>query len=340
VAAAHVFAPRRRIFTIPFVAAVSALLVCISPSTHAHAAPPVSQIEAQIDTMWNQIEPVIEQYNSMQTQLNANKAKAAALQQKLQPLQLQVDLAMANVSTIAVQFYKGSKMSAWNAILSSGSPTTLTDQLSLLNQLAYGERMEINSVAVVRDKYAADKKVLDDLIAQQAPQVNALAAKKKDIEAQIAQLQQLRLQAYGSAGGGTGSLRPVACPVEYVGGAAGRAIQLACQQIGKPYVFATPQNMAGPASSFDCSGLVAWVWYQAAKVTLAHGARDQYAETTRITRAELRPADLIFFYSDRHHVAIYAGQNWVVHASHAGAPVQMQQLDKMGPINGYGRVNA
>jgi cell wall-associated NlpC family hydrolase len=340
VAAAHVFAQPRRVFAIPLVAAIAALLVLASPSTHAHAAPPVAEIEAQIDTMWNQIEPVIEQYNSMQTQLNTNKAKAAALQQKLQPLQLQVDLAMSKVSDIAVRFYKGGPATAWNALLSSGSPTTLADQLTLLNQLAYGQRMEINSVAVVRDKYAADKKVLDDLIAQQVPQVDALAAKKKDIEGQIAQLQQLRIQAYGSPTGGTGVLKPVACPVDYVGGAAGKAITLACQQIGKPYVFAMPQNMAAPANSFDCSGLVAWVWYQAAKVSLAHGARDQYAATQRVAFADLRPGDLAFFYGDRHHVAIYAGQGWFVHASRSGVPVKMAKLSDMGPVNGYGRVNA
>jgi cell wall-associated NlpC family hydrolase len=340
VAAAHVFAPPRRAFAAPIIAAVVALFVLGSPSTHAMAAPTVAQIEAQIDTMWNQVEPVIELYNSMQIQLNANKAKADALAQKLQPLQLQVDLAMSAVSDIAVQFYKGGPASGWNAILSSGSPTTLADQLSLLNQLAHTQRMEINSVAVVRDKYAADKKALDDLIAQQAPQVEALAAKKKDIEAQIAALQQLRIQAYGSPDGGTGVLKPVACPVEYVGGVAGKAITLACQQIGKPYVFATPQNMALPAKSFDCSGLVAWVWYQAAHVTLNHSARDQFAETQRVAYADLRPGDVAFFYGDRHHVAIYAGGGWFVNASRSGVPVKMSQLSQMGPVNGYGRVRA
>jgi peptidoglycan DL-endopeptidase CwlO len=338
VAAAHVFAPPRRCFAVPFVAAVATLFVLFSPSTHAQAAPTVPEIEAQIDAMWNQVEPVIEQYNSMQTQLNANKAKAAALQEKLRPLELQMDLAMAKVSDIAVRFYKGGPASAWNAILASGSPTTLADQLALLNQLAHTQRLEINSVAIVRDRYAADKKALDELIARQAPQVDALAAKKKEIEAQIAQLQRLRVRAYGSPTGGTGALKPVACPLEYTPGAAGRAIALACQQIGKPYVFATPQNMAAAANSFDCSGLVAWVWYQAAKVTLAHSAREQYAATLRVAYAELRPGDLAFFYSDRHHVAIYAGQGWFVHASRTGVPVKMARLDHMGPVNGYGRI--
>jgi peptidoglycan DL-endopeptidase CwlO len=341
VALAHVLAPPRRIFAVPFVAAVAALLVCLSPATHAQAAPPPAEIEAQIDQKWLTVEPVIEQYNELQTQLNANKAKAAALQQKLQPLQLQVDLAMSKVSDIAVQFYKGGSATAWNALLSTGSPATFADQLALLNQLAYGRSQEIHSVAVVRDKYAADKKSLDDLIAQQAPQVAALAEKKTQIEGEIAALQKLRQQAYGTGGGGTGVLKPVACPVEYVGGAAGRAVQLACQQIGKPYIFATPSDIKAPnANSFDCSGLISWVWWQAAKVYLNHGSRDQFTATQRITLAQMRPGDLAFFYGDRHHVAIYAGQGWFVHASRSGVPVKMAKLDQMGPTNGFGRVRA
>jgi cell wall-associated NlpC family hydrolase len=290
-----------------------------------------------IDDKWQVIEPVIEQYNDMQTQLNANKAKAADLQNKLAPLQLQVDMAMSKVSAIAVQYYQGGNVSAWNAMLASGSPTAFADKLALLNQLAFGQHLEISNVAAVRDKYAADKKQLDDLIAQQAQQVSDLAAKRKDIQTQIDALQQLRLQAYGG-GGGTGALKPVACPQEYPGGAAGKAIQLACAQIGKMYLFATPQNMALPSKTFDCSGLVAWVYYQAAHVTLTHGSRAQYNETTRVTFANLHAGDLIFFYGDRHHVGLYAGNGWAVDASRSGEPVKMRRLSDMGPVNSYGRV--
>src|SRR6266545_4846085 len=64
----------------------------------------------------------------------------------------------------------------------------------------------------------------------------------------------------------------------------------------------------------------------------------QYQQTTRISAADLRVGDLIFFYSDRHHVAIYVGGGWTVHAPHPGDRVRMAKISEMGPVNGYGRV--
>ena len=61
----------------------------------AAAVPPPGTIEAQIDAAWRQAEPIVERYNLVHDQLAANQAKAAALQKQLQPLQLQVDAALA-----------------------------------------------------------------------------------------------------------------------------------------------------------------------------------------------------------------------------------------------------
>jgi cell wall-associated NlpC family hydrolase len=231
---------------------------------------------------------------------------------------------------MAVSLYKAGRASKLNALLSSGSPTALADDLALLNQIALSQRLQINDVALARDKYAGQKKALDDLIAGQAAQDAELAAKKKQIEDQLANLQKLRQQAYGS-GGGTGVLRPVACPVEYIGGAAGKAAATACSKIGKPYQFAT----AGP-NYFDCSGLTMFSW-AAAGVGLSHQTALQWKETQHISKADLRVGDLVFFYSDRHHVAIYVGGGWVVHAPHSGDFVRMAKISEMGPLNGYGR---
>src|SRR4029450_11643258 len=103
---------------------VAALLVLVAPATHAYADPDPATIEAQIDAMWNTLEPIIEQYNGVHTQLKQNQAKAAALQKQLLPLQQQVDDAMSKVSEMAVALYKsGGGLSMLNALISTGSPT-------------------------------------------------------------------------------------------------------------------------------------------------------------------------------------------------------------------------
>jgi cell wall-associated NlpC family hydrolase len=314
------------------IAGATALLVSLAPA-YADPAPAPGDVEAQIEQKWNTLEPTIEQYNGVHSQLAANKAKSDNLQAQLQPLQLQVDIAMSKVSDIAAGVYKGGPGSTFNAVLATSSPTSLADQLTMLNMIARTQRDQISSVASVRDKYAGDKKSLDNLIAQQAKQDADLGAKKKQIEDQISQLQRLRQQAYGSSGNATGALKPVNCPVEYVGGPAGIAASRACSLIGKPYIWAA----AGP-SGYDCSGLTMAAW-AAAGVRMDHLASTQRARSKRITRAELRTGDLVFFGSDTHHVGIYVGGNWMVHAPHTGDYVRMAQLTGYyaNNVSGYGR---
>ncbi|MFJ8201614.1 C40 family peptidase [Micromonospora chalcea] len=134
---------------------------------------------------------------------------------------------------------------------------------------------------------------------------------------------------YGKGGGGP--LRPAPCPAGYPGGPAGAAVKFACAQIGKIYVW----GAAGP-DHFDCSGLTMAAWAKGG-VSLPHSARQQHGVTKRISRAELRAGDLVFYYSDLHHVAMYVGDGWVVHASQSGKPITMKRVDD-GDINSYGRV--
>ncbi len=307
------------------VAAVAATLV---PAVPASADPTVEEIEAQIDKEWNELEPTIEQFNKVHASLAANRAKQAELEQALKPLELEVDLAMSRVGELAAYTYKAGSASTLTVMLAGNTSNSLLDQLSIIDQLSKNQLAEISNVAAARDRYRADKQALDALVAQLAAQDTDLAAKKKDIESKIANLQKLRQQAYGS--GGTGDLEPVACPVEYLSGAGGNAAKKACAQIGKAYVY----GAAGP-SNFDCSGLTMYAW--AGTVSLPHNALDQYNSITHVSRANLRPGDLVFYYSPIHHVAIYVGGGWVVHAPSSGDYVRMAKIDQTASPTGYGR---
>jgi cell wall-associated NlpC family hydrolase len=312
-------------------AAVAGLLVAVGPSVTAHAAPTPAEVERQIDEEWHKVEPLIEQHNKVTAELNANKAKAARLTEQIRPLALQVDMAMNRVSDISAQYYKGGPASTVNAILTTGSPTSLAEQLATLNVLARNESDTVADVIKMKQRYDAEKKPLDELIVQLQTQEAKLAADRKHIDARIKELEALRLAAYG-VGGGIGNLRPAPCPAQYDGSPGAKAAQVACNQIGKPYVWAAE----GPGS-FDCSGLTLFAW-KAVGVKLGHYTGWQFNETRRVTRAELKVGDLIFS-NGMQHVGMYVGNNWMVHAEMAGVPVKMDRYDKV-PIVGYGRPGA
>ncbi|MET7394216.1 NlpC/P60 family protein [Dactylosporangium sp. NPDC005572] len=319
----------RRPHRLTLLAAATGVLAVLAGGGAARAEPTPAQVEQQIDEAWNQLEPIIEQYNQVHTLLKDNQAKTAVLQRQLQPLQDQVDAAMGAVSELSVRAFKRGRITALDVVLGAESPDALLGQLAVANAMARNQRAAIEEVLVARDRLAGDKRALDAVIAQQAEQDAELAAKKQDIEAKIGDLQKLRQQVYGNDGG-TGALRPVACPVDYLGGPGGTAAKKACSLIGKPYVW----GAAGP-NGYDCSGLTLTAW-AAAGVTLRHYTRWQWDQTKPVSKAELRPGDLVFFYSDLHHMGLYVGGGWMVHAPTTGDYVRMAKLDGR-PITGYRR---
>jgi cell wall-associated NlpC family hydrolase len=314
----------------PLVALMAAVVaVFLASGTAARADPTVADIEKQIDAAWSKLEPTIEKHNATRQELSAKKKQVIALNAKIAPLELQLDLAKARVTQLVVQDYKSGQTSAINAVLTAGSPAVLTERLGLLDHFARQQADSLKKVSDLHAAYVEQKAPLDRLVAQLATQEKALAAQTTQIDADIKKLQALRLQVYGSSTS-LGSLRPAPCPSTYPGGKAGIAVKFACAQIGKPYVWGSD----GPGS-YDCSGLTMASWAQAG-VYLPHNAAKQRAAVPSVSRSQLRPGDLVFYYSDLHHVAMYVGNGWVVHASQPGVPVKMKRVDD-GPINSFGR---
>lgn len=102
-----------------------------------------------------------------------------------------------------------------------------------------------------------------------------------------------------------------------------RIIAEAKRHYGDPYVY----GAAGP-HAFDCSGFTMYVYRQAAGVGLPHQSGSQYRQATKISRAEARPGDLVFFHSGSsvYHAAIYAGKNRVIHSPGSGRVVTRDRI--------------
>lgn len=304
----------------------SVAIMLVGPAS-AQAGPSVTEIEKQIDIAWSKLEPVIEQHNAARQELAVKRKQAVALGKKIKPLQAQVDQVMAKVGGLAANAYKGDQTSVVNAMLTAGSPTGLMDGLEILDQYARNQQREVQAAIDLKRRYAEQKAPLDLLVAQLAKADAELGAKAKEINAEVARLQKLRIAAYGSGAGGV--FRPAPCPAVYPGGDSGKVVKFACAQIGKPYVWGAD----GPAS-YDCSGLTLRAWAQVG-VTLPHNAAQQYRATKRVSRSQLQPGDLVF-YSNLSHMGMYVGGGWIVHAPQSGDHVRMKRVED-GNLVGFGR---
>lgn len=126
------------------------------------------------------------------------------------------------------------------------------------------------------------------------------------------------------------SYRKPAVKAAYASSKAARAVAYAKAHLGDPYVY----GAAGP-NAFDCSGLTMRAW-QAAGVKLPHNTNAQYAAAKHISKSQLRPGDLVFFYSGMSHVGLYVGNGKVIHAPRPGTPVQYIKMSYM-PYAGAAR---
>ena len=122
--------------------------------------------------------------------------------------------------------------------------------------------------------------------------------------------------------------RPVAIPL------GARAVRLARQQLGVPYVW----GGSSPAG-FDCSGLVSWI-YGRLGISLPHNAAAMYGVGRPVPVSAMRPGDLVFF-SGLGHVGLYIGRGRMIHAPQSGRNVEIEALDARSyPPVGARRVTA
>lgn len=313
---------------------LSAVAVAVvAPAAAASADPSASDLQQQIDQSNIAFEKVVEQYNGINEQLKATQAAADDLNAKMAPLQSNMDSAYANVGQIAVRAYKGGGVSPMVALLSDGSTASLIEELTALNHLARVQQSDIQSYTRTKTEYDQQKSKLDALFNQQRADQKKLADQKAKIEGDLARLLDLQRRAARTTTSTTttgSTSTPPSSPPPNVSGAAGIAVRFAYGAIGTPYVYA-----AAGDGGYDCSGLTMAAWAAAGK-SLPHNAAMQWNVVAHISRSQLQPGDLVFYYS-LGHVAIYVGGGQIIHAPHPGTTVQLASVDMATPY-GYGRV--
>jgi cell wall-associated NlpC family hydrolase len=163
----------------------------------------------------------------------------------------------------------------------------------------------------------------------QAEERRRAAAAVAAARARLAAQQQARLAASiepavtGEADPGAfdfGTETPAFTPPPPDGSRASQVIAIAMQYLGVPYVW----GGSSPATGFDCSGFVMYVFAQIG-VSLPHHAAAQYGYGVPVSRDQLLPGDLVFF-NGLGHMGMYIGGGQFIHAPHTGDVVKVSSL--------------
>ncbi|MFD5493222.1 NlpC/P60 family protein [Streptomyces sp. NPDC127091] len=156
---------------------------------------------------------------------------------------------------------------------------------------------------------------VEELLASLSPgELAALAARER---AEVARdqaefLASGALGAPGASGAPGGGRTPSA--------AGGRAVRYAVEQIGKPYEWG-----AEDSGAYDGAGLTSEAW-GAAGTPVPRTSREQWARLERVALDELRPGDLVLYFPEATHVALYLGDGMVVQAPRPGARVKVSPI--------------
>lgn len=339
---------RRRQFTAAVLAALLApaavLTVTSTAAADTHAR--LVAAKARLATLNGRAEVYAEKMNAARDELTVAERRAQIAERAAATASRRLETSRKSIAAFAAQAYKGGAFAQSPfASVAAESPQAFLDRVTLLEAVSRGQASALADVAA-REHQATQAIATATALRSRA---RAVLAKVTDARQAILRdatevkqlLNQLHRQAAAEAAAAAAralaaqAAQPalVAPPTGLVAGsdAARVAVQWAYRELGKPYVW----GAAGP-DSFDCSGLTQYI-YGKAGVYLPHYTGSQWNVGRHVDRSELRPGDLVFYFSDLHHMGIYVGNGQVIHAPHTGDVVRVAPLD-MDPYAGAVRV--
>jgi cell wall-associated NlpC family hydrolase len=308
-----------------------AVLAAVVPTTGAYAKPTPSldTVQKKVDSLVQKMQVASEQYNTANVDLQASRERQAKIGKQIAGLQPRVDALADHTASYAVSAYQGGDMSLMTSLLTSGSPQTFLDQLTTVESLTGDSQAQLNRLLTAQKALDAAKKKSDAEVKVQAAQRKVLRDEKIALEKDLSVWRTLRSKlapAIDISG-------PTPVYTGDTASRAGKVLKFAYDALGSPYVFGAD----GPGT-YDCSGLTLAAYRQVG-ISLPHSARRQLAQGPQVPRSDLMPGDLVYFYSDVHHVGIYIGNGKVIHAPQPGENVKISDMDVF-PYAGASRPGA
>ncbi|MGW1505627.1 NlpC/P60 family protein [Streptomyces mirabilis] len=333
---------RRPLRTHGYRAAAAVALACtLTAATQqgARADPTtLTEVRAELQRLYHDAEVATDKYN-------AADEKVTKQEKRVRTLNTQVDTAEAKLARLtqlagaaARAQYRGDGLPAEMQFALADNPENALDNASLARQAQQATQGVLTALTATRkDLRARTDDASGELKRLQASRraknterhtIEQHIATAKKLESQLAKKEVERIAALDKEEAddaqakwvGTGILKKVGTDATTAGQ---KAIAYATRQLGKPYVW----GAEGP-DSFDCSGLTSQAWL-AAGVTIPRTSEEQWRRLKHVPVADMRPGDLIIYFSDASHVALYIGDGKIISAPRPGRVVYVSPAASM-----------
>ncbi|MFE1959542.1 NlpC/P60 family protein [Streptomyces sp. NPDC059479] len=345
-------------------AADTAALDAAALEASLDASPPrtVSEMLSRLRLLYRQAEQATEAFNATETELARQRAETKRLTAALARARTALALSRGDAGRLARRQYQGqSELSGYLRLLLARDPQQALEENYLVRRTARTRAHTMVRLAATEKRAAAlttaSREALGKqqaLATKQRKQRDMVKSRLLDVEKLLASLSgkqiaavaalekagtdeaQRELLASGAlgegigAGIGKGTTTQAGAPGApgAPGGEAGRApsakgdeaVRYAVEQIGKPYEW----GAEGP-ETFDCSGLTQQAWARAG-VNIPRTSQEQWDELPQVSLRELRPGDLVIYFPEATHVAIYLGGGMVIQAPRPGARVKVSPI--------------
>ncbi|MET9772729.1 NlpC/P60 family protein [Streptomyces sp. NPDC006367] len=305
------------------------------PGPAAPGERPVAELLTDLQRLYREAGKATEAYNGTEEKLTRQRAEVQRLETELARARLSLRDGRGEAGRLARQQYRGtSDLSPYLRLLLARDPQHALDQGRVIGRLARERAETVGRLAgdaeradalARRARAALDAQTA--LAERQRKQRDEVRERLRAVEELLASLsaEQLAelaaLERTGVAEAQERFLRTGALDDDGKPSAQGdRAVRFAVEQLGKPYQW----GAEGPAA-YDCSGLTSVAW-QRAGTPIPRTSQEQWARLERIPLDELRPGDLVVYFPEATHVAMYLGDGLVVQAPRPGAEVKVSPI--------------
>ncbi|WP_262059843.1 C40 family peptidase [Streptomyces sp. STR69] len=327
--------PSRTRVTVLTTAAAAAVAFSAQAANAAPSEKPSKdEVKAKVDALYEQAEQATEKLDGAQEKQEKLQKEISTIQDNVARGQEELNKLRDGLGTMASAQYRTGGIDPSIQLFLSSDPSDYLDKASTMDQLSAQQVEALTKIQSKQRELAQERAEASTKLKDLSATRTELKKKKDEVKAKLASAQKLlnTLTAAEKASLAQDQANAASRSTSRVnlgntGSASSRAaaaFAAAQSVLGSPYVY----GASGP-SSFDCSGLTSWAYAQAG-VSIPRTSEAQAGAGTIISsESDLKVGDLVIFYSDHHHVGLYAGNGQVLHAPHTGAVVRYESIGNM-----------